>query len=62
MQDVRNIGNRAKHEPGMAKWELYDLSKDISEETNLAGTHPERLAELVEIWEKMNGEMREPLF
>jgi arylsulfatase A-like enzyme len=48
--------------PGNAKWELYDLSKDISEKTNLAETHPERLAELVSIWEKWNGEMREPLF
>lgn len=43
-------------------WELYDLSKDISEEANLAATDPKRLTELVEIWEKMNGEMREPLF
>jgi arylsulfatase A-like enzyme len=51
-----------KFEPGNAKWELYDLSKDISEETNLAASHPERLAELVELWEKMNGEMSEPLF
>jgi arylsulfatase B len=48
--------------PGKAKWELYDLSKDISEETNVANTQPARLAELVAIWEKMNGEMREPLF
>ena len=41
--------------------ELYDLSNDISEE-KLAITHPERLAELVAIWEKMNGEMQEPMF
>ncbi|MDF1861724.1 MAG: sulfatase [Verrucomicrobiales bacterium] len=47
---------------GKANWELYDLSKDISEENNLAKSNPERLAELVEIWEKMNGEMSEPLF
>lgn len=49
-------------ESGNAKWELYDLSKDISEEKNLATSHPERLTELVELWEKMNGEMSEPLF
>jgi arylsulfatase B len=48
--------------PGKAKWELYDLSKDISEATNLAKTHPERLAELIAVWEKWNGEMQEPLF
>ncbi len=47
---------------GRAQWELYDLSKDISEENNLAAANPERLAELVEIWEGMNGEMSEPLF
>jgi hypothetical protein len=48
--------------PGNAQWELYDLSKDLSEETNLAKSKPERLTELVELWEKMNGEMVEPLF
>jgi arylsulfatase A-like enzyme len=47
---------------GRSDWELYDLSKDVSEETNLAATHPEKLAELILHWEKMNGEMREPLF
>lgn len=47
---------------GIAKWELYDLSKDISEETNLAKANPERLAELVKLWEQMNSQMVEPLF
>jgi len=47
---------------GKANWELYDLSKDISEENNLAAAEPERLSELVEIWEKQNSEMSEPLF
>ncbi|TWT81341.1 Arylsulfatase [Planctomycetes bacterium CA13] len=51
-----------RFEPGKAKWELYDLSKDISEEINLAKSHPERLVELVKLWEQMNGEMVEPLF
>ncbi len=48
--------------PGKAKWELYDLSKDISETNNLAAAEPDRLAELVKIWEELNGEMSEPLF
>jgi len=48
--------------PGKSKWELYDLSKDLSEEMNLAQSKPERLTELVERWEKMNSEMAEPLF
>jgi arylsulfatase A-like enzyme len=47
---------------GKSKWELYDLSKDLSEENNLSASQPERLAELIEIWEKRNGEMSEPLF
>ena len=47
---------------GQAKWELYDLSEDISETKNLAGTHPDRLAELVRIWSQLNGEMSDPLF
>lgn len=47
---------------GKSQWQLFDLSKDISEENNLAAAQPERLAELVKIWEEMNGEMSEPLF
>ncbi|NNJ26378.1 sulfatase-like hydrolase/transferase [Alienimonas chondri] len=48
--------------PSKAPWEHYDLSKDLSEKTNFAKSKPERLAELVELWERMNGEMAEPLF
>ena len=51
-----------KFSPGNSKWELYDLSNDISEEENLAGSHQERLTELVELWETMNDKMIEPLF
>ena len=47
---------------GRAKWELYDLSKDISEQTNLAGVHPEILSELISRWNEMNSEMADPLF
>ena len=54
------MGKRNK--PDTAKWELYDLSKDISEENNLADSHPQQLAELVAVWKKLNSEMREPLF
>jgi len=51
-----------KHTSGKAKWQLYDLSKDISETDNLATAEPDRLAELLKIWEKLNGEMVDPLF
>ena len=56
---VRMGGRRS---PGKSQWELYNLSEDLSEETNLAQSKPERLTELVERWEKMNSEMAEPLF
>ncbi len=48
--------------PGKAEWELYDLSSDISEKKNLAASKPARLTELVQRWDEMNKEMREPLF
>lgn len=47
---------------GSAKWELYDLSKDLAEQNNLADTHPEQLAELVRLWEEWNDQMEDPLF
>ena len=32
------------------KWELYHLDEDFSESRNLAETHPEKLAELIDLW------------
>lgn len=52
----------SKRTAGKAQWELYDLAQDMSEETNLAAAQPDRLAELIKIWEKLNGEMSDPLF
>ena len=60
--DLKLVRMGGRKEVGKAKWELYDLSKDISEETDLAKAHPDRLAELVTLWEKMNGEMSDPMF
>ena len=31
-------------------WELYDLAVDPTETTNIAAEHPEKLAELIELW------------
>ena len=45
-----------------APWQLYDLSKDLSETNDLAKTQPDQLNALIEIWSKLNNEMREPLF
>ena len=44
----------AKHNQGEAfaddRWELYDLTADHAECTDLAESHPEKLAELIELW------------
>ena len=56
---VRMGGRKA---PGKARWELYNLSKDLSEQTDLAESHPERVAELLNLWQKMNSDMSEPAF
>ncbi len=47
---------------GRAKWELYDLSKDVAEQNNLAAVKPEILSELISRWYEMNSEMLEPIF
>jgi arylsulfatase A-like enzyme len=60
--DLKLVQMGGRKEAGKVKWELYDLSNDLSEEKNLAKANPERLAELVAIWEKMNGEMQRPMF
>jgi arylsulfatase B len=60
--DMKLVRMGRKQQVGKARWELYDLSKDLSEETDLAKVNPEELAELIALWEKMNGEMSEPLF
>jgi arylsulfatase A-like enzyme len=60
--DLKLVRMGGRKDVGNAKWELYDLSKDLSEETNLAQSNPEKLAELIAIWEQMNGEMIDPMF
>ena len=60
--DWKLVRMGGRRDVGKAKWELYDLSSDLSEENNLANKNPARLNELVAIWEKMNGEMKEPMF
>ena len=44
------------------KWELYDLARDPSETKNLVKDQPEEFKLLLEGWEKINGNMIEPLF
>lgn len=39
-------------------WELYDLSRDREESTDLAPSHPEKLSELVSAWESKLAEIK----
>jgi arylsulfatase len=40
------------------QWELYNLNRDRIESRNLAATHPEKLKQLSEAWEKLEREFR----
>jgi hypothetical protein len=44
------------------KWELYDLAKDPAETKDLIKKMPEQFESLYRGWEKINGNMVEPLF
>ncbi|GAB6166693.1 hypothetical protein JCM19992_26930 [Thermostilla marina] len=47
-QRAVRMGNWKAIQPGTnAEWELYDLSKDISETTNVAAEHPDILAKMI---------------
>ena len=37
---------------GNGDWELYNLQLDPGEQQNLASQHPEKLAEMIKLWEK----------
>ena len=43
-------------------WQLYDLSKDIGEKTDLAAAEPQRVAELSAAWEAWNARNMAPLW
>lgn len=59
--DWKLVRNPRGRQPNLA-WQLYDLSKDIGEKTNLAAVEPDRLKQMVAAWEKMNGQMIEPFW
>ena len=43
-------------------WQLFDLTNDVSETTNLAAKEPARVAELSVLWDQWNSEQIEPLW
>ena len=54
------MGRRGRGTP--EKWELYHLPTDLSETHDRSTEEPEKLAELLELWQTMNAEMKDPLF
>ena len=47
---------------GARTWQLFDLSKDVGEERDLAEANPDKVAELQKAWELLDREMVEPLW
>jgi arylsulfatase len=41
---------KGKHRQENVNWELYDIEADRSELHNLAAKHPDKLKEMVELW------------
>jgi len=44
------------------QWELYDLSRDISESNNLAEQNPTKVEELLTAWKKIDAQMIQPVW
>ena len=40
----------SRHDPGVARWELYDMVADRTETTDLAGEHPDRVRQMAAAW------------
>ena len=36
---------------GTGKWQLYDVNTDLAEEIDLANSRPDKLKELIELWD-----------
>jgi len=59
---VRPRARRSRKQKGTAEeiaWELYDLDRDIQEQHNLAGEHPDILAKMVAIAKEAHEDARE---
>ena len=53
-------GNWKLVREGSDRWRLFDLARDIKEQTDLAAQHPEKAAALAELWERWNAQMQPP--
>lgn len=50
------VGDWKLVSPGKGPWELYDLSKDRSEQRNLASAQPAKVEELANLWQRREDE------
>ncbi len=58
--DWKLVKNPGRGNPG--DWELYDLQNDIGEADDRAKENPEKLQQLLDQWETLNAEMKEPIW
>lgn len=58
--DWKIVRQRTRGKPG--SWRLFDLGNDLDESEDLSKKHPEKLRELIEVWESYDAEMVERAF
>ena len=56
---IVRMGNKSS---AKAKWELYDLTNDLSEQHDLSEQRPDVLRELTQQWQETDRQMLDPLF
>lgn len=61
VHDWKLLRNPGRVENGDG-WQLFDLSADIGETTDLADSHREKVSELIGYWENLDDQMVEPSF
>jgi len=45
------------YEPqGTGQWQLYDLEQDLAEQQDLVNANPDKLAELISLWQEYAAE------
>lgn len=60
VDDWKIVQNPKRGQP--EQWELYHLAEDISESNDLSDTNPEKLSEMILIWEAWDEQMIDPIW
>ncbi|WP_242022742.1 sulfatase [Gimesia chilikensis] len=53
---------KMRGKPDIKNWELYHITEDLSEQTNLASERQDKLQELLTRWNELNSQMKPALF